>query len=105
VWAFEPDGSIRVTTDERPTAAYLVQATNPEARDFRLESLGPVWSRTAIEPQEDGVLVGFVPPPERGWSAFAIELVFDRGPYQRQVFTTDVRVTPDVLPYAGTACE
>src|SRR5207302_5071653 len=36
-WKLEQDGSIRVTTQDRPLKVMLWQATNPEARDFRLE--------------------------------------------------------------------
>jgi PhoPQ-activated pathogenicity-related protein len=104
-WTFETDGSIRATPERPPTAAYLVQATNPEARDFRLERIGAAWTRTPLQPEQDGTYVAFVEPPPQGWSAFAIEMVFDQEVSERQVFTTDVRITPDLLPYAGTACQ
>lgn len=104
-WTFEPDGSIRVVAQERPDEVYLVQATNPTARDFRLEVIGPAWSRFPLMDQGGGVYVGFVPPPSQGWTAFAIELVFDAYSFSRRVLTTDVRVTPEYLPFAGTACQ
>ena len=55
-WTFEPDGSIRVRTGgpQVPTEVRLWKATNPAARDFRLETLGPVWRSTVIAPQPDG---------------------------------------------------
>lgn len=104
-WTFEPDGSIRVVTQARPDEVYLVQATNPFARDFRLEVLGPAWSRVPLLDQGGGVYVGFIDPPSQGWTAFAVELVFDADSFDRQVLTTDVRVTPDALPFAGRACQ
>lgn len=39
-WTLEKDGGIRVTTKDKPAAVKLWQATNPEARDFRIETLG-----------------------------------------------------------------
>lgn len=104
-WSFEPDGSIRVITEDRPDAVYLVQATNPNARDFRLPTIGEAWSRQSLGESGNGVYIGFVPPPAQGWSAFAVELVYDKFSIDRQVFTTDVRVTPDRLPFQGLACQ
>ena len=42
-WSFAPNGVIEVKTAARPLAAVLWQATNPEARDFRLETIGPAY--------------------------------------------------------------
>ena len=108
-WSFDPDGSIRVQAPDEPDEVYLVQATNPAARDFRLETIGSAWKRTALAPAADGSYVGFVAPPPSGYRAFAIELAYDLVPIPggapvRQVFTTGVRITPDTLPFQGTAC-
>src|SRR5204863_3096679 len=40
-WTFEKDGSIKVISKDRPEAVALWQATNPEARNFRLDVIGP----------------------------------------------------------------
>src|SRR5262249_44019562 len=45
-WTVEKDGALRVTTKTRPSAVKLWQATNPDARDFRLETLGPHYEST-----------------------------------------------------------
>src|SRR5262249_32037440 len=42
-WAFQPNGIIEVKTATRPIAVVLWQATNPERRDFRLETIGPAY--------------------------------------------------------------
>ena len=42
-WTLEKDGAIRVAAKDKPTSVKLWQATNPEARDFRIETLGPKW--------------------------------------------------------------
>lgn len=107
LWTFEPDGSIRVATRERPDEVHLVQATNPFARDFRLESIGAAWTRSRLNDLGGGVYIGRAAPPSAGYTAFAVELVYSAlvsGLPVRQVFTTDVRITPDNLPAQGSAC-
>jgi PhoPQ-activated pathogenicity-related protein len=98
-WKLEEDGSIRVTTKDKPVAATLWQATNPNARDFRLETLGPKWGNTLLTEQGSGVYIGKVPVPAKGWTAFFVELMFPAGESPSFKFTTQVRVVPDVLPY------
>ena len=98
-WTLEKDGSIRVATKDKPAAATLWQATNPDARDFRLETLGPKWESTLLTEQQGGVYIGKVPTPAKGWTAFFVELMFPAGESPSFKFTTQVRVVPDMLPY------
>jgi PhoPQ-activated pathogenicity-related protein len=98
-WTLENDGSMRVKATTKPTEVKLWQATNPEARDFRLETLGPKYQSTTLEDQGDGVYVGKVEQPAKGWTAFFIELTFPSGSPVPFKFTTQVRVVPDTLPY------
>ena len=70
------------------------------ARDFRLETIGAAWTSSPLTDQGGGVYIGFVPEPAQGWSAFLVELTFDDG----IILTTEVAVTPDVLPFEGQAC-
>jgi PhoPQ-activated pathogenicity-related protein len=98
-WTFEDDGSIRVKTETRPDIVTLWQAHNPDARDFRLETIGRAYSSSDLKDQGDDVYVGKVPDAKQGWTAYFIELTFPsvgRYPYK---FTTGVRVTPDGLPF------
>ncbi len=99
-WTFEPDGSIRVRTGGSlvPTESRLWQATNPAARDFRLESLGPAWRSTVIAPQPDGDYVARVVTPTSGWTAFFVELTYPGGDAPPLKLTTEVRVLPDRWP-------
>jgi PhoPQ-activated pathogenicity-related protein len=98
-WTLPQDGSLRVTTQDTPSAVKLWQATNPNARDFRLETLGPKWRSAPLSDQGGGAYVGQVPQPEKGWTAFMVELTFPSGCKAPFKFTTPVRVVPDTLPY------
>lgn len=98
-WTNEADGSIRVTTQDAPAEVLLWHATNPEARDFRIETLGAKYTSTVLQDQGGGVYVGQVPEPEQGWSAYYIELNYDVGVGIPLKLSTNVRVIPDVLPY------
>lgn len=102
-WTVEPDGAILVQALDLPDRVRLWQATNPNARDFRLETIGPVWTSTDLQPVGSGVYRGYVPPPSRGWTAYMVELTYEESGVlePNQVFTTDVVVTPDILPFAG----
>lgn len=109
-WSLDPNGSIRVQTVSEPERVRLWQATNPNARDFRLETIGEAWTSTELRDTGNGTYVGYVAPPARGWTAFTVELTFPGStaiptPLESdQIFTTDVRVTPAALPFKGTAC-
>jgi PhoPQ-activated pathogenicity-related protein len=93
-WTLEKDGAIKVRTIDAPKAVKLWQATNPDARDFRLETLGPKWASKPLTLQ-DGGCVARVPEPPRGWTAFMVELTY-AGPGGRALkLTTSVRVVPD----------
>lgn len=96
-WTVATDGTIRAQTADTPTEVKLWQATNPHARDFRLDTFGPGWTSTPLREQEGGVFIAKPPPPPKGWTAYFVELTFaGRGPAPFK-FTTEVRVTPEVV--------
>ena len=79
--------------------AILWQASNPETRDLRVDTIGRSWTSTAIEPGEDRRWVGVVPAPERGWTGFYLEFEFPgpgEAPFQ---FSTEIKVVPEDLPF------
>jgi PhoPQ-activated pathogenicity-related protein len=99
-WNLDADGSFQVQTVHRPTAVKLWQATNPAARDFRLETIGQAWTSTDLAADDHGVYSGHVAAPPQGWTAFLVELTYvqpDRPTPMK--FTTNVRVVPDTLPF------
>ncbi|HVS14560.1 MAG TPA: PhoPQ-activated protein PqaA family protein [Thermoanaerobaculia bacterium] len=83
-----------------PRAVRVWQATNPERRDFRLDTIGPSWTSEPLEPVEPGVYRASLPAPERGWRAFFVELEYDGPGPEPLLFSTDVSVVPDTLPYS-----
>ena len=102
-WTFEHDGSIKVTTKERPSEVKLWQATNPTARSFRLDVIGPAYQSTTLRPSGPNTWVARVPNPAAGWTAFFVELTFPTGGRYPFKETTAVRVLPDTLPYPAPA--
>ena len=100
-WTFEPDGSIRATTDTAPLTVTVWQAVNADHRDFRAEAIGDAYHGNPLASQSHGVYVAHVPQPEKGWTAFFIEFTF-AGPGKYPLkFTTAVRVLPDTEPFAS----
>jgi len=49
-----------------PTKVVLWQATNPQARDFRLETIGPAWTSQPLTGQ-NGIYDVSMPAPAQGW--------------------------------------
>jgi PhoPQ-activated pathogenicity-related protein len=98
-WSVEKNGSIRVQTVDSPKEVKLWQATNPDTRDFRLETLGPRWQGTTLTNESRNVYVGRVEKPAKGWTAFFVELTFRNDGPAPFKFTTQVNVVPETLPF------
>lgn len=98
-WTLEEDGAIRVKTVDKPKQVNVWRATNPTARDFRLDTIGKAYTSEEISSVGSGEYVARVPIPQAGWSAYFVELVYDSNFPHPFKFTTDVRVLPDTLPH------
>jgi PhoPQ-activated pathogenicity-related protein len=98
-WTKGTDGSLRVAVTDKPRAVNLWQATNPKARDFRVDTIGKAYTQSALSEQSPGVYVARVAKPDTGFTAFFVELVYDSGGTYPFKFTTEVSVVPDVLPF------
>lgn len=102
-WAFSNKDTYRVTCEDKPSEVKLWLATNPDARDFRVETLGKVWKETVLEPNARGAYECTIPMPEKGWTAGFVEVTYP-GPFETpHKFTTPVRVVPDLLPHQYVA--
>ena len=100
-WSTASDGTLRVLAQTQPHEVRLWQAHNPEARDFRVETLGRGYTSTPLQPAADGLYVVEPPAPASGWTAWFVELTFDVPAATPLKLTTGVTVTPDTLPFAA----
>jgi PhoPQ-activated pathogenicity-related protein len=98
-WTHEADGTLKVVARDLPKDVRLWTATNPEARDFRLDTIGAAYHAEALSPSAPNTWSARVAPPARGWTAYFMELTFDSGGTYPLKFTTDIRVTPERMPY------
>jgi PhoPQ-activated pathogenicity-related protein len=99
-WELPSPGVIRVVSKTKPSRVKLWTATNPDARDFRLETLGPRYVDKNLEAVGDGVYEAKLDKPAKGWTAGFIELTYANEPAPFK-FTSGVTVIPDTLPYKG----
>ena len=104
-WQHGADGTLTVTTRTQPKQVLLWQAHNDAVRDFRLEIAGPIYHSVPMDRDASGNYVAKVPAPAKGWSAYFAELTFDLGAPVPLKLTTDVRVTPDTLPFPAPSTD
>ena len=98
-WDRADNGSLLVRCETKPTKVQLWKAVNPNARDFRLESLGPKYESSSVPLSESGMYISDVKPAEKGWTAFFFEMEFPNGDFPLPlVFTTGVSIVPDTYP-------
>ena len=97
-WQHGPDGTITVLSSAKPREVLLWQASNPVARDFRLESIGPAWTSSPVA-ESDRRFTARVSKPDAGWTAYMLELTFDTGANVPLKLTTNVTVIPNTLPF------
>ena len=98
-WSNSREGLLEVTALDRPKEVRLWQATNPEARDFRLETLGPKFESLVLEDQGNARYVAQVAAPDKGWTAYFAELTYEVLGSMPIKLTSDVFVVPDRLPH------
>ena len=99
-WKKEKDGTLIVTVKDKPREVNVWQATNPKARDFRVDTIGNAYTSSPLKEDKPGVYVARVNKPASGFTAFFVELVYDSGGKYPFKFTSEVSVVPDVLPFS-----
>lgn len=99
--SYPDEGMVCVKPVDAPAAVKLWQATNRDARDFRINVLGSAWSSKTLAPDGEGRYMANVEKPARGFTAFLVELTFESPGEHPYKFTTGTRVIPDVKPFAG----
>lgn len=100
-WTLDGKGNYEAKSSVKPAAVKLWQATNPNARDFRLETIGQAWKSTDLAADASHSVKGTVNAPAQGWTGYMVEFTYDIGAPAPLKLTTEVRVTPDRLPFAG----
>jgi PhoPQ-activated pathogenicity-related protein len=98
-WKKQADGSLVIDVADKPREVRLWQATNPAARDFRVDTIGAAYHDALLSPEKNGTYVGKVAKPEKGYTAFFVELLYPGPAGHPFKFTTEVSVVPDTLPY------
>ncbi len=98
-WTHPATGAVALHLTDKPRKVKLWQATNPKARDFRLESLGAKWKSTDLAPDANGEVTTTVDAPATGYTAYMVECTYDVGALVPLKLTTDVRVVPDTYPF------
>ncbi len=99
-WEFEEANAIRIATQTPPKRVLLWKATNPDARDFRVDTIGRAYQSASLKADDNGQYLAKVGKPEKGWTAYFVQLEFDVGAPVPLRLTTPVRVIPDELPHA-----
>jgi PhoPQ-activated pathogenicity-related protein len=100
-WTVRDDGALVVDPGAaKPSSVLLWQGTNPNARDFRVQTLGDkAFTSTPLTAQPDGRYVGNVEKPPTGFTAYFVELTYPTGGKFPLKVTTEVYVKPDIYPY------
>lgn len=99
-WKLESDGTFRVTASATPKSATLWQANNPNARDFRKVTIGSAYKPTELKPDSDGSYSVRMAKPDKGWTAYLVEMTFPGPDNTTMMFSTGVQVIPDTLPHS-----
>ncbi len=99
-WKVAKDGTITAKAQDKPQAVRLWQVTNPDARDFRIDQIKNKWTATDLKPNKKGQYTARPENPDKGWTAYMIELTFP-GKVRPIKFSSGIVVRPDALPFAG----
>lgn len=96
-WEYFTNGTLLVKSGAvKPKLVLLWQATNPNARNFMVETIGKVWKSSEVK-ELNGVWRATITPPAKGWTAFNMELHYEGDPYDMLV-STSTYIIPNVYP-------
>jgi PhoPQ-activated pathogenicity-related protein len=99
VWTLGERNKLQVQCKTQPKRFVLWQANNPEARDFRVDTIGKAYKPTELKEVADGIFESQLVAPEKGWQASFIQCEFDVGAPVPIYLSTSVKVLPDTLPF------
>ena len=98
-WKIDKNEKLTLQCKTLPKRVLLWQAQNPNARDFRVDTIGKAYVSSELQEKADGIFEVQLVAPEKGWQASFVECEFDVGAPVPIRLTTSVRVLPDTLPF------
>lgn len=98
-WTQVDANTLRIQANAAPSEVIVWTANNPDARDFRLDIVGPIWEQSAASRVGGNIYQANVPDPDSGWTAYMIQLKFASPlPGVPYIFSSPVKIVPDVYP-------
>jgi PhoPQ-activated pathogenicity-related protein len=98
-WSFPEADVIEVSCNSAPTNVLLWEATNPTARDFRVDTIGRGYKSRLVKANGDLLYRVKLEEPEAGWKASFVQCEFNVGAPVPMRLSTGVRVLPEELPH------
>lgn len=100
-WDVADDGTITVLSLDKPEAVLLWQAHNPQDRNFMQAVIGRAYTSTPISEVEGepGIYRVKLDPPEQGFTAYYLEMIYPGGGSAQFKFSTGVKIVPDITKY------
>ncbi len=97
-WTVSNAGTeIELNSVTTPTSVTMWQATDPNSRDFRLETFGANWTSSTLTDQGGGTYIAQVTPPSTGATDFFIQMQFTVDG-MTLTFTTQISTVPLLTP-------
>ena len=93
------EDKIQLTLDpaNKPISVKAWTASNPNARDFRVDEFGPNWKSTEMKITDSGIYELSLENPEEGYKGYFIEATFaGKTPLK---ITSGVEVMPRIYPF------
>lgn len=97
-WQLE-NNQIVANTTQPPQFARVWRATNDNARDFRITSIGESWQPEFVFPDANGEYRATLAQPANGYAASYIEFVYQGPAGLPMSFSSQVYITPDSYPF------
>jgi PhoPQ-activated pathogenicity-related protein len=98
-WKIDAQNRLTVTCKSRPKRVLLWQAHNPDARDFRVDTIGRSYQSTELMAISGGDFQVDLKAPEKGWQASFVQCEFDVGAPVPMRLSTGVKILPETLPF------
>lgn len=98
-WHKNDNNTLSVTVSDPSAVAVLWSASNPNARDFRMQTFGPNWHATPVPIGQDGVLEIPLEIPDSGWCGYFVEVTFPGIAGIPDKYSTPILILPETRPY------